>query len=107
MTTAGARFLTGFGADLRPRGRRIFCRPCLDWSERRYHVAGLVGAQIWHRCLEFGWLTRQRDTRALRLTASGKAGLLDAFGVDLAHDGRELSKPAEVATAARLPLLRA
>ena len=107
VTTAGARFLTGFGADLRPRGRRIFCRPCLDWSERRYHVAGLVGAQIWRRCLELGWLTRQRDTRALRLTAAGKAGLLDTFGVDLAHDGRELSKPAEVATAARLPLLRA
>jgi len=107
VTTAGARFLTGFGADLRPRGRRTFCRPCLDWSERRYHVAGLVGAAIWHRCLELGWLTRQRDTRALRLTAAGKAGLLDTFGVDLAHDGRELSKPAEVATAARLPLLRA
>ena len=44
VTAAGARFLTGFGADLRSRGRRIFCRPCLDWSERRYHVAGLVGA---------------------------------------------------------------
>ena len=49
VTAAGARFLTGFGADLRSRGRRIFCRPCLDWSERRYHVAGLVGAAIWRR----------------------------------------------------------
>ena len=107
VTPAGARFLTGFGADLRSRGRRIFCRPCLDWSERRYHVAGLVGAQIWRRCLELGWLTRQRDTRALRLTAAGKAGLLDTFGVDLTHDGRELSKPADDAAAARLPLLRA
>jgi DNA-binding transcriptional ArsR family regulator len=105
VTAAGARFLTGFGADLRSRGRRMFCRPCLDWSERRYHVAGLVGAQIWRRCLELGWLTRQRDTRALRLTAAGKAGLLDTFGVDLTHDGRELSKPADVAAA--LPLLRA
>lgn len=107
VTAAGARFLTGFGADLRSRGRRIFCRPCLDWSERRYHVAGLVGAAIWRRCLELGWLTRQRDTRALRLTAAGKAGLLDSFGVDLAHDGHERSKPADVAPAARLPLLRA
>jgi len=107
VTGAGARFLAGFGADLTPRGRRIFCRPCLDWSERRYHVAGLVGAQIWRRCLELGWLTRQRDTRALRLTAAGKAGLLDTFGVDLAHDGRERSKPADVAAAVRLPLLRA
>jgi DNA-binding transcriptional ArsR family regulator len=105
VTAAGARFLTGFGADLRSRGRRIFCRPCLDWSERRYHVAGLVGAQIWHRCLELGWLTRQRDTRALRLTAAGKAGLLDTFG--FTHDGCERSKPADVAATARLPLLRA
>jgi DNA-binding transcriptional ArsR family regulator len=105
VTAGGARFLAGFGADLSARGKRIFCRPCLDWSERRYHVAGLVGAAIWRRCLELGWLTRQRDSRALRLTAAGKAGLLDTFGVDLAHDER--SKPAAVSPAARLPLLRA
>src|SRR5713226_4076174 len=37
VTDAGVRFLTGFGAELSPRGKRIFCRPCLDWSERRYH----------------------------------------------------------------------
>ena len=46
VTETGTRFLTSFGADLRPRGKRIFCRPCLDWSERRYHVAGLVGTEI-------------------------------------------------------------
>jgi len=47
LTPAGVRLLTAFGADLAPPGsRRIFCRPCLDWSERRYHVAGHVGAEI-------------------------------------------------------------
>ena len=66
VTDAGARFLSEFGADLRSRGKRIFCRPCLDWSERRYHVAGLVGAEIWRRCLDLGWLIRERDSRALR-----------------------------------------
>ena len=96
LTQAGTRFLTGFGADLRPRGKRIFCRPCLDWSERRYHVAGLVGTEIWRRCLELRWLTRERDSRALRLTAAGKAGLLDAFGVDLTNDARAPSKKAAV-----------
>ncbi len=106
MTAAGARFLTGFGADVSSRGKRIFCRPCLDWSERRYHVAGLVGAQIWRRCLELGWLTRQRDSRALRLTAAGKSGLLDSFGVELTHEGQERSKPTGVPTAGRLPVLR-
>jgi DNA-binding transcriptional ArsR family regulator len=86
VSDAGVRFLTGFGADLSPRGKRLFCRPCLDWSERRYHVAGLVGTEIWRRCLELRWLIRERDSRALRLTPAGKAGLLDAFGVDLANE---------------------
>jgi DNA-binding transcriptional ArsR family regulator len=86
LTVAGARFLTEFGADLNARGKRVFCRPCLDWSERRPHLAGLVGAQIWCRCLELGWFKRERDSRALRLTAAGRAGLLDTFGIDLANE---------------------
>lgn len=85
LTDAGVQFLTAFGAELAPKSysRRIFCQPCLDWSERRYHVAGHVGAEICRCCLESGWLKRERDTRALRLTPSGKAGLLDRFGLDL------------------------
>jgi len=74
VTDQGARFLTDFGADLNLRSRRIFCRPCLDWSERRYHIAGLVGAEVWRRSLELGWLKRARDTRAVRLTVAGRAG---------------------------------
>jgi DNA-binding transcriptional ArsR family regulator len=93
VTELGGRFLTKFGADLTPKSksRRIFCKPCLDWSERRYHVAGLVGAEIWRRCFELGWFKRERDGRALRLTAAGKAGLSESFGVDLKDDGRERS----------------
>src|SRR5262245_61843750 len=85
VTEAGARFLARFGADLtlRSRSRRTFCRCCLDWSERRYHLAGLVGAEICRRLLELGWLARERDSRALRITASGRAGLYDTFGLDL------------------------
>jgi hypothetical protein len=85
VTPSGALFLAGFGADLtsQSRGRRIFCRPCLDWSERRYHLAGRVGSEICRCCLQFGWFARERDTRALRLTPAGAAGLLDTFGVAL------------------------
>ena len=80
VTAAGARFLAEFGVDLRPQ-RRIYCRPCLDWSERRYHVAGHVGAQICRCCLQRGWFVR--DSRGLGLTAAGRDGLFDAFGVEL------------------------
>jgi DNA-binding transcriptional ArsR family regulator len=104
VTDAGTRFLTAFGADLHPRGRRIFCRPCLDWSERRYHVAGLVGSEIWRRCLDLGWLVRERDSRTLRLTAAGKTGLSDTFGVDLTHEGLDRSKQIDVSSMAKVPL---
>jgi DNA-binding transcriptional ArsR family regulator len=85
LTKAGARFLTQFGAELnsKSKDRRIFCRACLDWSERRYHVAGLVGAEIQRRCLELGWLARQRDTRAVHLTPAGRRGLRETFGVNV------------------------
>ena len=85
VTSAGARFLTKFGADLNAKsvGRRIFCRACLDWSERRYHVAGFIGAEIWRCCLDQGWLTPQRDSRAVQVTAAGRSGLRETFGVKL------------------------
>ncbi len=86
VTPAGTRFLTEFGTDLTPRSRyrrRIFCRPCLDWSERRYHVAGRVGAEICRCCLQRGWFTHQRNSRALQLTLAGAAGLHTTFGVEL------------------------
>jgi DNA-binding transcriptional ArsR family regulator len=85
VTKAGARFLSDFGAALNSKaaGKRIFCRACLDWSERRYHVAGWVGSEIWRRCLELGWLSRQRDSRAVRVTPAGRRGLRETFGVKL------------------------
>jgi DNA-binding transcriptional ArsR family regulator len=87
VTAAGAGFLREFGAVLvsKSGSKRIFCRPCLDWSERRHHIAGHVGAEICRRCLELGWLARERDTRALRLTAAGVAGLSGTFRVELKH----------------------
>jgi len=90
LTDSGAQLLARFGATLVPKAnnRRIYCRPCLDWSERRYHIAGFVGAEICRCCLERGWLTRMRDTRALRLTPSGRRGLSDTFGVALGEDAR-------------------
>ncbi len=86
VTAAGEEFLLGFGIDLRPPNRRhrVFCRPCLDWSERRPHLAGTVGAALASRCFELGWIARQRDGRAVSITSKGERGLSDTFGINLA-----------------------
>jgi hypothetical protein len=83
VTTAGEVFLDGFGAPLggTGRGRRAFCRPCLDWSERRAHLAGALGAGLAARCFELGWISRIRDTRAVLVTQAGKRGFSDTFGL--------------------------
>ncbi len=83
VTPAGREFLRDFGADPE-RGagtRRVFCRPCLDWSERRPHIAGQLGATLACRCFELGWITRMRDTRAVAITDSGRAGFSATFGI--------------------------
>jgi DNA-binding transcriptional ArsR family regulator len=87
VTASGARFLAAFGVDLRPRTRRIFCQPCLDWSERRYHLKGLVGARILDRLLELGWLKCVSRSRALQLTPSGRAGLSEIFQIGIDNEG--------------------
>jgi DNA-binding transcriptional ArsR family regulator len=85
VTSEGEEFFLGLGIDLGERGRsrRPFCRPCLDWSERRTHLAGTLGAALAARFFELGWITRIRDTRAVLVTASGKRGFSDTFGIEL------------------------
>src|SRR5438552_4854269 len=62
VTRAGEEFFRGFDIELREAGetRRAFCRPCLDWSERRTHLAGALGAALATRSFELGWITRIR-----------------------------------------------
>lgn len=90
VTASGERFLCEFGADLRrpPGSRRVFCQPCLDWSERRWHLKGVVGAAILNRLIDLGWFKRERDSRALRLTPVGRIGLAKTFGAALELDAR-------------------
>jgi DNA-binding transcriptional ArsR family regulator len=87
VTSSGERFLSMFGVDLRPQTRRIFCQPCLDWSERRYHIKGLVGARILDRLLELGWLRCVSGSRALELTSLGRAGLSKSFQIEINNEG--------------------
>ena len=85
VTPEGERFFAELRIDLADleRRKRHFCRPCLDWSERRPHLAGAVGAALARRGFELGWITRLRDTRALAISAEGRTGLAKTFGIAL------------------------
>ena len=85
VTDGGVAFFEKFGVGLAAaRGRRrIFCRPCLDWTERRPHLGGSVGAALAQRCFDLDWLKRMRESRALTLTPAGRRGLTETFGVSL------------------------
>jgi DNA-binding transcriptional ArsR family regulator len=85
ITRAGTRFLTDFGIDLSAlsSSRRHFCRLCMDWTERRPHIAGAVGAAITKRCFELGWTERMKHSSAVIVTASGKRGFRETFGIGM------------------------
>jgi DNA-binding transcriptional ArsR family regulator len=85
VTERGVDFLLNFGIDLAQARlrRRTFCRPCLDWTERRPHIGGSVGAALAARCFEIGWMERKRDSRAVTVTVTGQQGLRDVFGFSL------------------------
>ena len=85
ITASGLELLERFGADLMSQGasRRAFCRACLDWSERRWHIGGRVGAAIAIRSFELGWAERRRDSRAVTITQDGLRGFESLFGLSL------------------------
>jgi DNA-binding transcriptional ArsR family regulator len=88
VTASGHAWLAAFGVkvELAGRTRRLLCRPCLDWSERRPHLAGRLGAALCARCEEVGWIERQRDGRAVRVTAKGQLGFAREFGLPQSND---------------------
>ncbi|MBX6741756.1 MAG: helix-turn-helix transcriptional regulator [Acetobacteraceae bacterium] len=67
---------------LRP-GRHGVAHRCLDWTERRHHLAGPLGAALFRRLGELGWISRVAGSRAVRVTRLGRDGLRDGLGVVL------------------------
>jgi DNA-binding transcriptional ArsR family regulator len=84
VTPQGMDFLIELGLEIHvlPKARRPFCRPCLDWSERRYHVAGRFGALFLQFCLDRRWLERRSDSRALRITELGARQFAEVFQIE-------------------------
>ncbi|MEU8234059.1 helix-turn-helix domain-containing protein [Actinoplanes sp. NPDC048967] len=82
LTPAGLRWLEGLPA-LRA-SRRPLVRGCLDWTERREHVAGTAGATVCAYLLGQGWVARVGTGRAVRVTPSGGPALTELFGTDAA-----------------------
>ncbi len=63
----------GLDVDAIARGRRAFARRCLDWTERKPHLAGALGAALLDRLVEGRWVVKSPGSRALRVTARGRA----------------------------------
>ena len=94
LTEAGGDWLGTLGidvADLRRRTRPVV-RVCVDWTERRPHLAGGAGAQIFSRFLANGWVRRIGDGRALLVTPTGRSAGLPSAAVDRPGSGSDLAR---------------
>lgn len=87
LSDRGEDRLAGLGIDLTSyrRSRRPLCRDCLDWTQRRHHLGGGVGAAIFGHVLADGWVTRRRERRILRVTERGRQRFEADFGVVVAQ----------------------
>ncbi len=86
ISADGIAHLAGFGIELESTGghskrSRPLCRPCLDWSERRPHVAGAVGAAICRHFIRENWVRRIGGSRTLEITPAGDKALFEVFGL--------------------------
>lgn len=83
LTGSGAEKLAALGLDVpaMQKARRRFACACLDWSERRPHLGGALGAGLLRLMRDQGWVEQDLDSRALRLTAKGRRQLGSRFGI--------------------------
>lgn len=84
VTDSGCDFFERMGVELRG-GQRTLIRSCLDWSERRWHVGGGLGAALQQALLTSGSLRRHADSRALEITPSGRRRLQELFGFEASN----------------------
>ena len=82
ITPAGAQWFAHVGIDTSTLGqqRRMVCRPCLDWSERRHHLGGALGAALLQRRFDGGWALRAQGSRVVHFTPKGELALRQWLG---------------------------
>ncbi|MER7488227.1 winged helix-turn-helix domain-containing protein [Streptomyces sp. NPDC126497] len=81
LTDAGVHWFSAAGIGLDRRGRRPLARACLDWTERRPHLAGAAGAALCRHALEAGWCVRIGSERAVKVTEAGERALSELLGI--------------------------
>ena len=87
LGASGARVFGEVGIDVEdvPRRTRPLLRPCLDWTERRHHLAGGLGAAVTTELTRRGWVRRHDGSRIVTVTPAGAAGLDAWLGIDLSR----------------------
>ncbi|MER6062720.1 winged helix-turn-helix domain-containing protein [Streptomyces sp. NPDC001792] len=81
LTDAGVEWFRAAGIALEVSGRRPLARACLDWTERRPHLAGAAGAALCRHALDAGWCVRIGSERAVKVTPSGERQLASLLGI--------------------------
>jgi DNA-binding transcriptional ArsR family regulator len=81
LTEAGVRWFGEVGIALDRKGRRPLARACLDWTERRPHLAGVAGAALCRHALDAGWCVRIGSERAVKVTGAGEKALAESLGI--------------------------
>ena len=83
ISTEGQKWFSDFGINVEEaqKQKRIFLKPCLDWSERRNHIAGSIGALLLNKMITEDWIRRNKNSRAITITGKGEKELLKYFKI--------------------------
>ena len=85
ITEKGDKFFRDFGLEVNKlqNQRRHFAKACLDWSERKYHLAGALGAALFDEMLRKDWLRRTKNSRVIVITSRGQIEAENTFGIEI------------------------
>ncbi|MEO8237572.1 MAG: winged helix-turn-helix domain-containing protein [Flavobacterium sp.] len=83
ISSEGEKWFSNFGINIQEaqKQKRIFLKPCLDWSERRNHIAGSIGALLLNKMIKEDWLRKTANSRAITVTGKGEKELLRHFKI--------------------------